>query len=229
MVDIEGNIQAVRERIRRAAAKCGRAVEDITLVAVTKTHPPEIISEAVRCGITDIGENRVQDAVRKHEILGEIARWHFIGHLQRNKVRHVLKFTNIVHSVESLSLAEELQKRTENPIDIFVEVNVGEETSKSGVFTDDVPDFVKEIASFSMLNCKGLMALPPWMDDPEDVRPYFRTLAELQKEINRIGIFDAPLTELSMGMTDDFDVAIEEGATIVRVGRAIFGPRQPLK
>ncbi|MFC1556397.1 YggS family pyridoxal phosphate-dependent enzyme [candidate division KSB1 bacterium] len=226
-MSIAENISAVRGRIGRAAEKSGRRAEEITLVAVTKTHPPEIVDEAIRCGLTDIGENRVQEAEQKFPLVKESAVWHFIGHLQRNKVKNVLRFSSIIHSVDSVRLAAEIDRQTDRPVDIFVEVNVGDEESKYGIRPDETPGFLREIRRFGSLNCCGLMAIPPLQEDPEDVRPYFRKLAEIQREVNRQKIFDEPLTDLSMGMTDDFETAIEEGATVVRIGRALFGPRRP--
>jgi len=227
MIDIAENIRRVRERIRNAAERSGRSEDDVTLIAVTKTHPSEIIRDAVAAGITDIGENRAQEAEKKFDEVGEIATWHFIGHLQTNKVKNVLRFSHVIHSVDRISLAKEINKRAERPVDIFVEVNIGEEESKAGIAADDTINLLRQIRSLPNLHCRGLMAIPPWLEDPEKVRPYFRAVAGLQREINNAGIFDEPLRELSMGMTDDFETAIEEGATIVRVGRAIFGPRRP--
>ncbi len=230
MTKLADNILSVRERVRRSAERSGRTAEDITLIAVTKTHPPETVREAVENGITDIGENRVQEAEKKHSELTELpVRWHFIGHIQRNKVKNVLRFSSILHSVDSVGLAGEIDKRTVQPVDIFVEINIGEEEAKSGIYAEEAIDFLKKIRKFPNLNCLGLMAIPPWMDDPEDARPYFRSMAEIQREVNRMSVFDTPLSELSMGMTDDFETAVEEGATMVRVGRAIFGPRKPRK
>lgn len=226
-MSIAENIMTVRGRIKSAVERCGRNAEDITLIAVTKTHPASTVDEAVRCGIRDIGENRVQEAEKKFGEVKENAVWHFIGHLQRNKVRNVVKFCNVLHSVDSVGLASEINKRREKPIDIFVEVNIGEEAAKSGVFADETIDFLKQIREFPNLRCRGLMTIPPLTSVPKEARPFFAQVAEIQKEANRLALFDDPLTDLSMGMTDDFEVAIEEGATMIRVGRAIFGPRMP--
>jgi len=223
---IAGNIQRVRSRMQAAAVRCRRNADDITLVAVTKTQPAAAVRAAIQCGITDIGENRVQEAEKKHAAVQEKAVWHFIGNLQRNKVRNVVRFCDVIHSVDSAALAAEIDRRTGTPIDIFVEINIGEEAAKSGVYAGDALDFLAEIRAYPNLRCRGLMTIPPWTHDAEGARRYFREVAEIQREANRIGIFDEPLAGLSMGMTDDFEVAIEEGATVIRVGRALFGERR---
>ncbi|MFC1513398.1 YggS family pyridoxal phosphate-dependent enzyme [candidate division KSB1 bacterium] len=228
-MSIAENINIVHDRIKRAAERSGRDPVDVKLIAVTKTHPASTVDEATGSGITDIGENRVQEALKKYDDVKSNPRWHLIGHLQRNKVKHALKIFDIIHSVDSVRLAAEIDKNSPKKIDILVEVNIGEETAKSGADPDECIDLLKEIRNFENLNCIGLMTIPPWEADPEDSRQYFRDVAAIKEEVNRLNIFEKPLTELSMGMTGDFEVAIEEGATMVRVGTAIFGQRQKYK
>ena len=225
---IEENFLAVHERVAQAAARSGRNAEDITIVAVTKTHPAAVIDEAISAGIEHIGENRVQEALAKHGDVERQAVWHMVGHLQRNKVKHALSVFDSIHSVESIALATEINKRADRIVDIFTEVNIGEEESKSGIKTGEVIPFLKKLRPFENLRCRGLMAVPPIQDTSEYVRPFFRELAELQNEANRQNVLDHPLHDLSMGMTDDFEIAIEEGATVVRIGRALFGERRQL-
>ena len=225
-MNIGENINAVRRRIERAAQKSGLNGEDITLIAVTKTHPASVVEDAILNGITDIGENRIQEAVEKYKNVRESAVWHMVGHLQRNKVRTALRVFDMIHSVDSLDLAAEIDKRASGVIDILIEVNIGEEESKSGVMPGEALEFLKGLRAFSNLSCKGLMTIPPPFEDIEKVRPYFREVARIQKEANRENIFEHPLTHLSMGMTNDFDIAIEEGATMVRIGQALFGERR---
>lgn len=228
-MDIGENIRAVRERIARSAKSSGRSSEDIKLIAVSKTHPAETVDEAVRNGIGNIGENRIQEASAKFDDVRESTVWHMIGHLQRNKVKTALRIFDVIHSVGSVSLASEIDKRASHAIDILVEINIGEEDAKSGVMPDEAIGLLKEIRTFSNLNCLGLMTIPPMTGDTDRLRKYFRAVRDIREEANRINIFDQPLTELSMGMTNDFETAIEEGSTMVRVGRAIFGERLPYK
>ncbi|KPK91404.1 hypothetical protein AMJ80_07385 [bacterium SM23_31] len=225
-MSIAENIKTVKKQIAQAAQRNGRKAEDITLIAVTKTHPAAVVDEAIRCGITDIGENRIQEAVEKYENVKKQAVWHLVGHLQRNKVKTALRIFDIIHSIDSLRLAVEINKRAAGTVDVFVEVNIGEEKSKSGIMPGETLSFLKELRVFPNLRCRGLMTIPPMIDDAEKLRHYFRDVAEIQAGANRMNIFDYPLTDLSMGMTDDYQIAIEEGATMVRIGRALFGERR---
>ena len=225
-MSIAENVYKVRERIRQSAQRSGRQETDITLIAVTKTHPPAVVEEVIRCGIGNIGENRVQEAVEKYARVREKAVWHMVGHLQRNKAKTALEIFSVVHSVDSLELADLLNKYTHGVMDIFVEINIGEEAVKSGIKPDETFSFLGGLRQFPNLHCRGLMVIPPFLANLEDVRPYFRTTTELLKEANRLNILEYPLQDLSMGMTDDFEVAIEEGATVVRIGRALFGERE---
>lgn len=223
MTDVAENVKVVRERIAAAARRSGRRPEDITLVAVTKKFGVQQIREALAVGITDIGENYVQEAAEKWAEVGPAAKWHFIGHLQRNKAKNAVVIFDMVQSVDSLPLAEELGKRAVaagKTLDVLIEVNISQEEAKFGIQTDDALILASQVAKIQGLRLLGLMGMPPFLDYPEETRPYFARLKQ---------IFDALPTEqqrfLSMGMTHDFEVAIEEGANMVRIGSAIFGPR----
>lgn len=226
-------MKEVRARIAAAAERSGRASEEVGLVAVSKTHPPERIAEAIVSGVEIIGENRVQEARDKRakmdpDLAGS-ARWHLVGSLQNNKARFVPGLFDTVESVDSLGLARELARRVEGsgagPLEIFVQVNTGDEAQKGGVPPGDVLDFLEETTRFSPLKAVGLMCIPPFEDDPEKSRPHFQLLRKLRDEAQRAGL--ETVTELSMGMSADYEVAIEEGATFVRIGTAIFGERPP--
>ena len=223
---IKENLEKVRERIFQAARRAGRDPEEIKLIGATKGVEPERIAEAVDAGLEIIGENYVQEAQRKYEVLGERVKWHMIGRLQRNKARHAVKLFEMVHSVDSLKLAQELQKRAaqnEKRIEVLIQVNLSGEETKAGVSPEEVEGLARAIVEMPNLELKGLMTMPPFFDDPEGARPFFRALRELRDRLTERGL---PLEELSMGMSGDFEVAIEEGATMVRIGTAIFGPRR---
>jgi len=226
--DIVSNIRMIRERIAAAAARAGRDPDGIQLMAVSKTVPPERILQAVDAGITLFGENYVQEAREKIPAIGHNLSWHMIGHLQTNKVKYVITLFDWIHSVDRLELARELDKRAgqqARKLQVLIEVNVSGEASKSGAEPSQVLELVRQISGLPHLNVRGLMTLPPYSDDPEQSRPYFQALSQLRDEISVAAIPNIRMDELSMGMTDDFEVAIEEGATIIRVGRAIFGER----
>ncbi|RLC82738.1 MAG: YggS family pyridoxal phosphate-dependent enzyme [Chloroflexi bacterium] len=232
MVDIEANLRRVRERIAEAALRKGRRPEDITLVAVTKTIDPERILIAARLGVKHFGENRVQEALRKipvvNQALGTPPTWHMVGHLQTNKVRKALGIFDFIHSVDSVRLAREINKRAgreSKVVPILLEVNISGEATKFGFAPEEVEDAVREILSFPNLSVQGLMTIAPIVNDPEEARPFFRRLRELRDYLAE-QFPQIDWKHLSMGMTDDFEVAIEEGATMVRLGRAIFGERR---
>lgn len=225
MVDVAANVARVQERIAAAARRCGRRPEEITLVAVTKGVDLPQIEAAVATGVTDLGESRVQEAVPKAAALRHQVRWHMVGHLQRNKVAQAVSVFSIVHSVDSERLAEELNRRARPSLDVLIQVNVVGEPHKHGLPPDAVGPVLRETAGLPALRIIGLMTIAPQVDDPEQVRPVFRRLRQLRDELNSSGAAGLELHELSMGMTDDFEVAVEEGATIVRIGRAIFGER----
>lgn len=220
----------VRRRVDEAAVRSGRDPADVRLIAVTKTHPASEINEAVEAGATDIGENRVQELLEKYEDVKPV-RWHLIGHLQTNKVRQVIDKVVMIHSVDSLKLAREIDKRAKAAgitMDVLIEINSAMEETKSGIAAADLKPLVMQITEeCSNVRVCGLMCIPPIAADPEDSRPYFREARELFEDMKGWDLPEerfAP-TELSMGMSGDFEVAVEEGATTVRVGSSIFGPR----
>jgi PLP dependent protein len=219
MTDVQENCRRVLERIQAAAARSGRTPEAIRLIAVTKTVPAERIRQAVEAGIGNIGENRLQEALRKRAELGDLPLvWHFIGHLQTNKAKKVVENFDWVQCVDRPELAEKLNQAATRPLPVLIEVNVGGESSKSGIDPGRLPSFIENFPAYERLRLRGLMAIPPFSENPEDIRPYFKRLRELSK---RFG-----LSELSMGMSHDFEVAVEEGATMVRIGTSLFGERQ---
>lgn len=222
------NIAQVRAHIVEAAEKVGRDPAEVTLVAVSKTRPVQFVEMAYNCGVTDFGENRVQEALAKIEQWHpQHLRWHLIGHLQRNKAGKVVGPFACIHSVDSLQLAQTLSRHAqerEKELSILLQVNVAGEVSKEGMSPDEVPELARQIVALPALHVEGLMTVAPLVPDPEEVRPVFRTLRQLRDRL-RVEVPASHWTQLSMGMTDDYRVAIEEGATIVRVGRAIFGQR----
>jgi PLP dependent protein len=222
MTDIQANLQRVRERIARAAERSGRRAEDVLLIGVSKTVDVDRIRRAIEAGVPALGENWVQEARDKITEIGHPVPWHFIGHLQTNKARDAAELFDVVQSLDRLDLARELDKRARarsRVIKALVGVNVGGEASKSGVAPDGLGALLEAIAALPAVKVRGLMAIPPEGKDPDDSRVWFRALHKLGEQHG--------LTELSMGMSSDFEVAIEEGATVVRVGTAIFGPRPP--
>jgi pyridoxal phosphate enzyme (YggS family) len=227
---LAARLALVRRRIETSAERCGRAPEDVTLIAVSKTHPPEILQRAIAAGVLDLGENRVQEADAKITEVGrERARWHLIGHLQANKARRAVALFDVVHSLDSASLARRLDRlcaeasRAELPV--LIQVDLAGEETKSGVVEDELPRMLEAVAACERLRLSGLMTLPPFFSDAELARPYFRRLRELRDALASNGNFGPAGGALSMGMSHDFEVAIEEGATMVRVGTAIFGAR----
>jgi pyridoxal phosphate enzyme (YggS family) len=217
-MDIAQNINEVRQRIAAAASRAGRSADDITLIAVTKTAGVPDIQKALATGIAHCGESRIQDAERKIAQLSDAGlrpTWHMIGHLQRNKAKTALEIFDIIHSVDSLRLAQTLSAQANKNISILIQVNIAEEETKQGFSLDEAAGAVAEISKLPNLSIRGLMTIAPMVDNIEEVRPVFRELRKLRDSLG--------LEHLSMGMSDDFEVAIEEGATMVRVGRAIFG------
>ena len=215
-------LQAVRLRIADACARTGRSPDEVTLVAVTKGFPPEAVREAAAAGVRHFGENRIQEAQAKLPALGDLSpkpTWHMVGHLQTNKVKTALNLFDIIQSVDSFHLAEAINRRAPQPnrVPVLLEVNVAEEPAKYGFSPDELPSQAEAIRRLPGLDVRGLMTVAPMTDDREQLRPIFRRLRQLAQSLQ--------LPELSMGMTDDFETAVEEGASIVRVGRAIFGER----
>lgn len=226
---IKIRVQSVLAKIRAAAEKAGRSSSAVRLVAATKTVGIPQIAEGVQAGLLLLGENRVQEALTKIPAFthGSV-QWHFIGQLQRRKVRSVIGVFDLIHSVDTLELAQEIDRRAGDAghrQDVLLEVNIGNEPTKAGFRPDDVPQAVSEMAHLSHIRIKGLMAIPPPTSDPGSARPYFRRLTELAKTIDAQQLPSVKMDELSMGMSNDYEVAIEEGATLVRVGSAIFGAR----
>lgn len=229
MDEIASNYTRVSEQIARAAERAGRRADEVTLVCAAKTKGPEVVRAALRAGATDIGENYVQEAQHKIRAIPESATWHLIGHLQRNKAKVAVSLFRLIHSLDSLPLATELDRqggKQDRTVHALVEVNLAAEKTKTGVQLDALDALLEGVSALPHLQIDGLMAIPPTVSDPNETRPYFRTLARLRERYAKLGVARMPLRELSMGMTQDFGVAIEEGATIVRVGRAIFGERR---
>lgn len=230
MNDLSTKIRATRDRIRRAAERVGRDPQSVRLVAATKYVEAPRVLEAIRAGLTICGENRWQEAQAKMQAVGERGgvEWHFIGRLQRRKLKWLVGRFNLIHSVESVEQAEEIQRRSleqDTSQAILLEVNVGGEESKGGFAPDALPAAVSQIDAFPAVCVQGLMTLPPWNPDPERMRPYFQRLKHLAERISSLPLQRVRMHELSMGMSNDFEVAVEEGATLVRVGTALFGPR----
>lgn len=225
-MDLAANWQALQQRVAAACARAGRDPATVAVLAVTKGQPPEVVAAAAALGLRLFGENRVQEAKAKIPLCPSRLEWHMIGHLQTNKCRDAVALFQMVHSVDSLRLARELNKWAEKAgrtIPILLEANIAGESSKFGYAPEQLLAELKELNALPRLEIHGLMTMAPWTPDPEKVRPVFRQLRELKQRCE--AALGAPLPHLSMGMTNDFEVAIEEGATIVRVGTALFGPR----
>ncbi|WP_333651785.1 YggS family pyridoxal phosphate-dependent enzyme [Lacrimispora sp.] len=225
---VKENLEEVRKRILNACKRAGRNPEEVTLIAVSKTKPADMITEAYSSGVRDFGENKVQELTEKCLILPEDIRWHMIGHLQRNKVKQVVDKAALIHSVDSLRLAEQIEEEAAKKnmaADILLEVNVAEEESKYGFKLEDTETAIREIATFPHVKIKGLMTIAPFVENPEENRPIFKKLNQFYVDMQRKNIDNVNMTVLSMGMTGDYEVAIEEGATLVRVGTGIFGTR----
>ncbi|MBW2482421.1 MAG: YggS family pyridoxal phosphate-dependent enzyme [Deltaproteobacteria bacterium] len=222
-------LERVQERIRQAAEACNRPASDVRLVAVSKTMPVEIVKQAIDIGLTDFGENYIQEARDKIAALrAQPVTWHYIGHLQSNKAKYAVRMFDLIHSVDSLKLAKELDKyakKIDKVQEILIQVNVAKEESKSGVYGEDTLQLVKDIARLENVAVKGLMTMPPYFNAPDKVRPFFKALRQLRDQIRSEDIPNVEMEALSMGMTGDFEAAIAEGATMVRVGTAIFGER----
>lgn len=222
---IADNLESVRRRIVRSCERVSRSAEGVSLVCVTKEADVDAIRTILSLGATEIGENRVQDAVLKHKAVGNMAAWHMIGHLQTNKAKDAVKIFSLIHSVDSVRLAQEIDKEAKKigkVQDVLIQVNTSGEKTKFGIQPGAVLDFIGEMNLYNNISLKGLMTIAPEVNDPELVRPYFKALRELRDKINSIPNTQYSIRILSMGMTDDFEVAIEEGSNMVRIGRAIF-------
>lgn len=226
---IQENLYKIRETISEVATRCNRNSEDIRLVAVSKRFPVEVMREALAAGQMIFGENYIQEAVQKKNLLGEVVKLHFIGNLQSNKAKFAVDTCSMVETVDRLKIAKAMNRyleETERSLDVLIQVNIGFDQNKSGVSPDESETLLKKIRDLPRLRVRGLMTMPPLMDDPEAVRPFFRDLRRLSEKMEDKGLLgDHGKTELSMGMSHDYQVAIEEGATLIRVGTAIFGQR----
>lgn len=224
-MDIRENIRIIEERVDNSAKKSGRSIDDITIVAVSKTVSAEAVVQAKEAGMMHFGENRVQEFLKKREVIGDSVNWHIIGPLQRNKVKYILSGVALLHSLDRLSLAEELEKQFQKNgtvIDALIQINIAKEPTKSGVFEEDLEDFLEKLSVLRNVRIKGLMAIPPFAFEPDDNREYFKRMKDLYERFkNSSDGFEY----LSMGMSGDFEVAIEEGANMVRIGTAVFGAR----
>ena len=223
---IKNNLEIINKKIKKAALRADRNPEEIKLVAVTKTATIEQIEEAIKAGVKIIGESKVQEAKEKYQIITADIEWHLVGRLQTNKVKYAVEIFDCIHSIDSIKLAKEIDKRSlqfGKITNVLVEVNVSGEETKCGIKPEEVETFLKEISKFSRIRVRGLMTIAPIVEDKEEVRPYFRKLRELSKEIKSKNIKNVRMDYLSMGMSEDFEIAIEEGANMVRIGRGIFG------
>lgn len=232
MDDIRVNINEIKEDINRICQKCNRNPEEITLIAVSKTVDADRINHAIDCGISNLGENKVQEIMDKYDLVSKNVNWHLIGHLQTNKVKYIIDKVELIHSVDSIKLAEEINKRAQkNNIikDVLVQINVAEEDTKFGISIDEAVDFVKSISGFDNIRIMGLMTIAPYDPDPEKVRPVFRRLKEKFSELAQMHLPNTFMKYLSMGMSNDYSIAIEEGSNMIRIGTAIFGKRNYMK
>lgn len=228
--DLGDRFANIQRRIQETLKRANRSPDAVTLIAITKTHPSGIIKEAIALGAADLGENRVQEAEPKIIEIGRSkARWHLVGHLQANKARRAVKLFDVIHSLDSIELTQRLNRlcieEEREKLPVLIQVDLGMEATKSGVPETDLNELVDQVTKCEYLQLTGLMTLPPFFDDPEDARPYFRKLASIRNKLAEADSFGNGRGELSMGMTHDFEVAIEEGATMVRIGTAIFGER----
>ena len=230
VIPLLNRLTQVKDRIRQAAESCNRPATSIRLVAVSKTVSAKVVAEAIDAGVTDLGENYIQEARDKINTLATSpVNWHFIGHLQSNKAKYAVRMFDLIHSVDSFKLANELDKfaKKNNKVQsILIQVNVAREDSKSGIYVEDTIKLLKDISRLENISVKGLMTMPPYFNAPDKVRPFFAALRELRDQINKEAIPNISMTELSMGMTGDFETAIQQGATMVRIGTAIFGDRR---
>lgn len=225
---IKEQLEEVSERVKAACLRAGRKPGDVTLIAVSKTKPAQAVQEAYEAGARDFGENKVQEILQKKPALPQDIRWHMIGHLQRNKVHQVIDKAVLIHAVDSLRLAEQIEAeaaKRDLDVDILLEINVAKEESKYGFFLEDAEEAIRQISAFPHVHIKGLMTIAPFVENPEENRGIFKKLYQFSVDINDKNIDNVTMGVLSMGMSGDFEVAIEEGATMVRVGTSIFGAR----
>lgn len=229
---IKDNLNDIKDRIAVAAIKSGRHPEEITLITVTKTLPIDVINAAITYGITDIGENKVQEVMDKYDHILNEPKWHLIGHLQTNKVKYIADKVSLIHSVDSLRLAEEISKRCEKletVMDILIQINVADESTKFGIQRDEIFELVEQVSLLKNVRIKGLMTIAPNIDDEEELRKYFAEMKDIFETLKKTMYNRVDMTYLSMGMTNDYEIAIEEGANMVRIGTGIFGARNYIK
>lgn len=229
---IKENLDEVKDKIAAAAIKSGRQPEEITLIAVTKTLSIDVINAAMALGITDVGENKVQEVMDKYELVNNEPNWHLIGHLQTNKVKFIIDKVSLIHSVDSLRLAEEISKRCEKAekiMEILIQINVAEEETKFGIQRDEIFELVEAVSQLPNLKIKGLMTIAPYTDNEEELRKYFREMKDIFETLKKTMYNRTDMTYLSMGMTNDYELAIEEGSNMVRIGTGIFGARNYMK
>jgi PLP dependent protein len=228
-MNIKENIDIILNRVEKAAKNSGRSIEDITVIAVSKTVGAEKAKQAIEGGLSNLGENRVQEFVNKYEQLSNMnIKWHMIGHLQKNKVKYIIDKAELIHSIENIDLANEVNKRAkqhEIMSKVLIELNIGEEDSKFGINAENVYDFIKEINQYENIMVMGLMTVAPYAENPEEVRWVFKKMKEIYDNISKMQLKNTDMKYLSMGMTNDFEIAIEEGSNMVRIGTAIFGSR----
>lgn len=228
-MSIEANINKIKNEIASICNDCGRDPKEVNLMAVTKTVDTDAVLEAINAGITDVGENKPQELARKYEVIGDKVNWHLIGTLQTNKVKYIIDKVTMIHSLDREALCEEIQKRAEKIdriIDCLVQVNISKEETKHGLYKDDVIDFIKMVSEkYPNIRIKGLMTMAPFVEDEEIIEAVFKGLKDLSEEIDSLSLNNVDMHTLSMGMSHDYHIAIKHGATIVRVGTAIFGPR----
>jgi pyridoxal phosphate enzyme (YggS family) len=225
---IKEQIDMIRQRIAAAARTSGRPASEVRLMAVTKSVDDRRIMQAIDVGVDMIGENYVQEARRKIELMGKSVAWHLIGHLQTNKAKYAVRLFDMIHSLDRIELARELDRRSRMSgvvTKVLIEINISGEETKRGVAHQDALPLIREVSALENLSVKGLMTMPPWFEDPEEARPFFVTLRELKEKVATENFPRVEMRELSMGMSQDYEVAVEEGATIVRIGRSIFGER----
>ncbi len=229
MSAIKENLKLIKSSIKQYSSSVNRSSEDVRLIAVTKTVDVDQILEAIEYGVTDVGENKPQELARKYDIIGDKVKWHLIGTLQTNKVKYIIDKVDMIHSLDRESLCEEIQRKAEKidkTIDCLVQVNISKEDSKHGLYEEDVIDFIKNVSSrYKNISIKGLMTMAPFTEDEDKVRDVFRCLKSLSLDIDKLNIPNVSMHYLSMGMSNDYKVAIEEGSTIIRLGTSIFGKR----
>ncbi len=225
---IRENLELIKENIEKACRRSRRDSQQVRILAVCKDQGPEKIRQVLDLGIRLLGENKNQEAeAHMRHFLGIKIEWHFIGNLQKNKINRILNTFNLIESVDGVKALEHIHKRVDNPVDVFLEINIAEEKNKSGFTVEGLKKAIPYIASLGKVNVTGLMAIPPYFEDTEKTRPFFTRLCELQDEINRLTVANMKVAHLSMGMSHDYEVAVEEGATLLRIGTALFGRRKP--